>query len=87
MLFIRKEQVDKDVEKLRQSMMSPEQLKREQTRKEAEIKKHQEAVSEFTWKDVLAMSIAIFEILLPYMLVFAGVMALVFLFFLWMAHS
>lgn len=83
MFFIHKDKVDEDVQKIREYTLSPEQLQREIEKKEQEKKKHDEAVEGFGFKDVVAMTIAIMSVLLPYMLiVFAVAIAVVLFFYL-----
>ena len=76
MFFLRKDQVDRDVEKMRESLMTPEQIQkkeeREQKKKEKEKKHADEQLEDFGWKDVVAMTIAILEIIGPYFLLFIG---------------
>ena len=81
MFFIRKNKVDEDVEKIRQYTMSPEQLQKEIQKKEADRKQHDEAVEGFGFKDVVAMTLAIMSILVPYILIVFGSALLVFLYF------
>lgn len=81
MFFIRKSKVDEDVEKIRAYTMSPEQLQQEMLKKKAERKQHDEAVEGFGFKDVVAMTIAMMSVLLPYVLIVFGTAALVFLYF------
>ena len=81
MFFIRKSKVDEDVEKIRAYTMSPEQLQQEMLKKETERKQHDEAVEGFGFKDVVAMTIAMMSVLLPYVLIVFGTAALVFLYF------
>ena len=81
MFFIRKSKVDEDVENIRAYTMSPEQLQQEMLKKEAERKQHDEAVEGFGFKDVVAMTIAMMSVLLPYVLIVFGTAALVFLYF------
>ncbi len=81
MFFIRKSKVDEDVEKIRAYTMSPEQLQQEMLKKEAERKQHDEEVEGFGFKDVVAMTIAMMSVLLPYVLIVFGTAALVFLYF------
>ena len=84
MFFLSKDQVDRDVERLRQSTLSPEKLDAELKAKAREQKRIKENTEEFGWKDVLAMTIAIIQIILPYFLVMIAVMVLVFLYFYFM---
>ncbi len=87
MLFIRKSKVDEDVEKIRQYTLGSEALKQEmdqEIRKKAELdRKRKEISEEWTWKDVLAMTIAIIQVILPYFIVMFLGMGLVFLYFIW----
>lgn len=76
MFFIKKDQVDKDVERLRESMMTPHMIAREEQKKAIEKKHRDEALEGFGWKDVVAITIAIIEILLPYIIVFAVIMVI-----------
>ncbi len=86
MFFINKDKVDEDVEKIRQYTLGSEQLQKE-LKKEAELqKKRNDLAEEWTWKDVLAMTIAIIEVILPYFLVMIAGMVLVFLYFMWRAN-
>ena len=84
MFFLSKEQVDRDVERIRQNTLSPEKLDAELKAKAQEQKRMKENVEDFGWKDVLAMTIAIIQIILPYFLVMISVMVLVFLYFYFM---
>ena len=87
MFFIKQDKVDEDVEKIRNYTLSSEHLK-EKLQEEAEFSRKQKEVDEqFTWKDVFAMTIAIIQVILPYMLIMFAVMVLTFLFFYWRAHS
>ncbi len=80
MFFLRKDQVDRDVEKLRENLMTPYQIAEKEDQKAREKKQYQEAVEGFGWKDVLAMTIAIIEVILPYFLLLVGAMVAVYLF-------
>lgn len=85
MLFIKKKNVDEDVQKIREYTLGgqlEEELK-EEAKAEARRK---EIANEFTWKDVLAMTIAIIEIILPYFLVMIGGMVFVYFLLWWLAH-
>lgn len=84
MLFIRKDKVDEDVEKIRQYTLGSSDRLRQEAEEEARLeRKRREIGEEWTWKDILAMSIAIIEVILPYFAVMIGGMALVILYFLW----
>ena len=84
MFFLSKEQVDRDVERIRQNTLSPEKLEAELKAKAQEQKRMKENTEDFGWKDVLAMTIAIIQVILPYILVMIAVMVLVFLYFYFM---
>ena len=86
MLFINKKKVDEDVEKIRHYYMSPEQLHQELEQEKKDRDKIKENLEGFGFKDVVAMTIAIIEVLLPYLLAFIGTMVLVYAFFWYMAH-
>jgi len=86
MFFLGKDRLNEDLENIRKSNLSPEELEKEESAKEAEKRKIQNNLSEFTWKDVVAMTIAIIEVILPYMLAMAAAMAGMFLFIYWLAH-
>ena len=80
MFFINKDRVDSDLEKIKEANLTPEQLEKKRAKEKAE------QVEGWTWKDTLAMTIAIIQVILPFMLVMAAVMALVFMFFVWMSN-
>lgn len=86
MLFTNKDRVDRDLEKIREANLTPEQLEKKRAKEKAEREKHAANVEGWTWKDTLAMTIAIIQVILPFMLVMAVVAALIFAFFLYMAH-
>ena len=86
MFFINKDRVDSDLEKIKEANLTPEQLEKKRAKEKAEQERLAAQVEGWTWKDTLAMTIAIIEVVLPFMLVFAAVMALVFMFFVWMAN-
>lgn len=86
MFFINKKKVDEDVEKIRQYSIGSDQLREELEREKKEQDRIKQNLEGFGFKDVVAMTIAIIEVILPFMLVFIGVMVLVYLYFWWMAH-
>ena len=86
MFFINKDRVDSDLEKIKEANLTPKQLEKKRAKEKAEQERLAAQVEGWTWKDTLAMTIAIIEVVLPFMLVFAAVMALVFMFFVWMAN-
>ena len=81
MFFINKDRVDSDLEKIKEANLTPEQLEKKRAKEKAEQERLAAQVEGWTWKDTLAMTIAIIQVILPFMLVMAGVMALVFRFF------
>lgn len=86
MFFIHKDQVDQDVEKIREYTQGPEYLEKKLKKEAEDDRKRKENVSEFTWKDVLAMTIAIIQVILPFLIVFILGMVAVWCFFWYMAH-
>lgn len=89
MIFIRRKKVDEDVEKIRaytESTLDPEGFaKTEQKREKAEEKdrrQHDKAVEDFTAKDVFAMSLAVWETIVPIILLAFGAAALIIWLFL-----
>ena len=85
MLFIKKKNVEEDVQKIREYTLGG-QLEEELKEEAKEEARRKEVLSEFTWKDVLAMTIAIIEILLPYFLVMIGGMVVIYFLMWWLAH-
>jgi len=82
MPIFHKHRVEEDLERIRKANLPPDVL-------EAEEKKEREAVEalqsddvRITAKDVLAMIIAAFSIIIPYALLFIGVAVMVLYFFL-----
>ena len=86
MFFINKDRVDSDLEKIKEANLTPEQLGKKRAKEKAEKERLAAQVEGWTWKDTLAMTIAIIQVILPFMLVMAAVMALVFMFFVWMSN-
>ena len=86
MFFINKDRVDSDLEKIKEANLTPEQLEKKRAKEKAEQERLAAQVEGCTWKDTLAMTIAIIQVILPFMLVMAAVMALVFMFFVWMSN-
>ena len=84
MFFIKKDQVDEDVRNMQQYVFTDTQLQEKLAAEAQDERKRKENADEFTAKDILAMSIAAFEVILPYMLAVAAAMAGVFLLFYWM---
>lgn len=86
MFFINKDRVDSDLEKIKEANLTSEQLEKKRAKEKAEKERLAAQVEGWTWKDTLAMTIAIIQVILPFMLVMAAVMALVFMFFVWMSN-
>jgi len=85
MLFNNRKRLEEDLERIRKASLTPEKLKEEEEREEAEKKAIREALNseetKITAKDVLAMTIAIISLLLPYILIVILAIGLVLLFF------
>ena len=85
MLFNNRKRLEEDLERIRKASLPPEKQKEEEEREEAEKKAIREALNseeiKITAKDVLAMTIAIISLLLPYILVVILAIGLVLLFF------
>ena len=85
MLFNNRKRLEEDLERIRKASLTPEKLKEEEEREEAEKKAIREALNseetKITAKDVLAMTIAIISLLLPYILIIILAIGLVLLFF------
>lgn len=86
MFFINKDQVDKDVEKIREYTLGPEHLEKKLIKEAEDTRRRKENTSEFTWKDVLAMTIAIIQVILPFLIIFVLAMSAAWFFFWYMAH-
>jgi len=84
MFFNNRRRLEEDLERIRQANLPPEALEAEEERRRLQ-KETQEAAGQdkikLTAKDVLAMTIAILSIIVPYVLViFAGIALVLFLF-------
>lgn len=86
MIFYRKEKMEEDAQNLVNSLLTPEQLKKKIDRENEEKRKIKEKTDEITAKDVVAMTIAIIEIILPYFLIAIAGMVAVYFFLWWMGH-
>jgi len=80
MFFSRR--VEEDLEKIRRANLPPEKLKEEEEREQAIRDAMRSGDTRVTAKDVLAMTIAIFSLILPYFLIMGGVIALMLFWFL-----
>jgi hypothetical protein len=74
MLFSRR-RVEEDLEKIRKANLPPEKLEEERRREQ----KGKENLTKLEKGDIPAMIIAAFSVLLPYVLIFAGILVLAFL--------
>ena len=85
MLFDNRDRLEEDLERIRKANLPPEKLKEEEEREKAEKRTITEALNseetKITAKDVLAMTIAIISLLLPYILIVILAIGLVLLFF------
>lgn len=72
--------MEEELERIRKSSLSPEQLKADE-----EMKKGRENLPEekFTIKDIFAMTIAILSIIIPWLLIIMAGIGLVMFLFLW----
>ncbi|MCR5793995.1 MAG: hypothetical protein K6G61_01435 [Solobacterium sp.] len=78
--------MEEDAEKLMNSLLTPEQLKRKIDQENKEKEELRKKTEDFTAKDVLAMTIAILQIIVPYFLIAIAGMVAVYFFFVWMGH-
>ena len=78
--------MEEDAQNLVNSLLTPEQLKKKIDRENEEKRKIKEKTDEITAKDVIAMTIAIIEIILPYFLIAIAGMVAVYFFLWWMGH-
>ena len=85
MLFDNRDRLEEDLERIRKANLPPEKLIEEEEREEAEKRTITEALNseetKITAKDILAMTIAIISLILPYLLVIFLAIGLVLLFF------
>jgi len=89
MFGFNKRRLEEDLERIRKSNLSPEKRAAEDAAEQADKEFIREALKGVRAKDVFAMTIAAFSVVLPY---FGGVVAFMFLFWLftqvlsWTAH-
>ena len=77
-----KRRVEEDLERIRRANLQPEELATEEKQAAIDKQEASERLKEFTAHDYLAMVIAALSIIVPYLLIFSGVMALlIFLFY------
>jgi len=82
-MFPNKERINEDLERIRRANISSSEAIEEDKASEIEKTKVKERLKELTFKDYLAMIIAVFSIIIPYLLILVGVLVLfVFLFYL-----
>ena len=74
--------VEEDLERIRRANLSPEQLEEEEKREREMREAVRAGEVRVTVKDIVAMTIAIFSLILPYLAVFAAGIALVLFLFL-----
>lgn len=77
MFFNNRNRVEEDLERIRKANLSPEQQEIEAEKERAFQAKMQAEDLKLTAKDILAMSIAVFSLLIPYVLAILAAMALV----------
>lgn len=68
--------VEEDLEKIRRANTNPIDIEKEDIVKEEEKKNVKIRLKELTFKDYIAMVIAVFSIVIPYLLIFIGLLAL-----------
>jgi len=85
MLFDNRDRLEEDLERIRKANLPPEKQKEKEEREETEKKAITEALNseetKITAKDILAMTIAIISLILPYLLLIFFAIGLVLLFF------
>ncbi|MCL2095387.1 MAG: hypothetical protein FWH10_00615 [Oscillospiraceae bacterium] len=74
--------VEEDLERIRRANLSPEQFEEEEKREREMREAVRAGEVRVTVKDIVAMTIAIFSLILPYLAVFAAGIALVLFLFL-----
>jgi len=72
--------VKEDLEKIRRSNLGDGELSETNKSELKERNKVKERLKELTFKDYLAMVIAVFSIIIPYFLILIGILALIVLF-------
>ena len=80
MFFQNNRRVKEDLEKIRRSNLGDGELSETNKSELKERNKVKERLKELTFKDYLAMVIAVFSIIIPYFLILIGILALIVLF-------
>ncbi|MDL2234239.1 hypothetical protein LJC63_11775, partial [Ruminococcaceae bacterium OttesenSCG-928-L11] len=73
MSFFGKSRVDEDLERIRKANLPPEKLAEEE-RQEAELRKRAGSLNR---KDIASIILAIYSIVLPYALIFIGILLVI----------
>lgn len=76
-MFFRRRKVEEDLERIRKANLSPEKLQEEERREQAMQAVSGENREHLGAKDIFAMIIAVFSLILPYVLGLLAVWALV----------
>ena len=76
MLFNNSKRVSEDLQKIRQVNLDPAITQEKEKLSDEEKKKAKELLKELTFKDYIAMVIAVFSIIVPYFLILIGVLAI-----------
>lgn len=71
--------VEEDLERIRKANLPPEKLEAEEAKEQAVRDAISTGEIRITFKDIFAMTIAVFSLILPYLLVTAAVIGLLFL--------
>ncbi|MCL1831108.1 MAG: hypothetical protein FWG21_06720 [Oscillospiraceae bacterium] len=83
MFPLNSKRVNDDLSKIRRSNLDPEQREKEDLELEEDKKQTKAKLKDLTFKDYIAMVIAVFSIIIPYLLIlFAVLFLFVFLFYL-----
>lgn len=81
MFYGNKKRIDEDLQRIRDANLDTENSDEKEKVSKEEKRKIKESLKEITFKDFIAMVIAVFSIIIPYLLIFIGVLGLFVLFF------
>lgn len=76
-MFFQRKKVEEDLARIRKANLTPAQLKREEEEQQKAEAKYKENTAGIGAKDIFAMIIAVFSLILPYVLALLAVWALV----------
>ena len=77
MLFRNRRMLEQDLERIRRDSLPSDVLEQEDKKAEQERQAIKAAAGELTFKDYLAMVIAVLSIIVPYLVVFIAVIAVI----------